>query len=393
MLSHLKKREDEIYAIKEYIDGRGGVGVWKHEKVAHIPCPITTKLRREYYGPKGRLILAEALLDGRLKYTEDLAEIIYKCLLCGACEEKDGIDVIGITEAMRADIVESGLAPNAIKDLGSSIETNCNPYGQPPDERMAWMDKLKFSVPKKADNVLFVGCTAAYRRREIAASTSAILQRAGIDFAILNDEWCCGLPLLQTGHTKLALKMVNHTVTTIKESGAKRVICLCPGCYDMIKLEYPKIIGQLPCDVIHTTELIDSLIEEGKIKLTKGIKKAVTYHDPCHLVRHINVYDPPRNILNAIPELEFIEMTLNLGYLSSKQADMCCSGYTLASVDQELAIGIATDKFTVAEESGATSLVSACPSCKTMFLFARSNAKKPIEIYDISELVAESMEL
>jgi len=220
--------------------------------------------------------------------------------------ELEALQSVAIMEAMRADCVDLGLQPEPLKKMAESIDKNHNTYGEPHANRTKWAEGL--DIPQTADMVLFVGCSIAYRRQEIAKATAKILKRAGIKSAVLPDEWCCGSILLRNGNVDLAEKMIQHNVELLKEKKVKRLVTSCAEGYMGINKDWPRFAGELPFEVMHISELLAELISGGKIKFKKPIKSKVTYHDPCHLGREMDIYDEPRSVLKAIPGIELVEM-------------------------------------------------------------------------------------
>lgn len=378
-------------------------------------CPAYEQLRFEDSSPRGRNIIAFYLLDGSLKYSKEVADCVYNCTTCASCEEIckpmsnmiaqiggsalktllprimrplgaefEPIRTVGIVEAMRADCVDLGLQPEPLKKMAEIIDKNHNPYGAPHADRLKWAEGL--DIPQIADTVLFVGCNTAYRRQEIAVATAKILKRAGIRFAVLPDEWCCGSPLLRAGNVDIAEKMVKHNVELLKENKVKSLVTSCAEGYMAMSRDWPKIAGDLPFEVSHISQLLARLISAGKIRFWKPVKAKVTYHDPCHLGRAMGIYDEPREVLKKIPGIELVEM------YPTKHAAWCCgAGGGLKESNPELSLAIGTAKIPLIKETGASILVSSCPFCKTHFRDVMEKAKERIQVKDLTELVAESM--
>lgn len=378
-------------------------------------CPTYEQLRFEDSSPRGHNIMAFYLLEGSLKYSREVADCIYNCTTCASCEEickpmgnmvaqmggtalktllprilsplgaeLEPIRSVTIMEAMRADCVDLGLQPEPLQKMAENTEQNYNPYKEPHENRTRWAEGL--DIPQTADTVLFVGCTTAYRRQEIAVATAKILKGAGVKFAVLPDEWCCGSPLLRNGNIDLAEKMITHNVNLLKEKKVKRLVTSCAEGYMGISKDWPQLAGELPFQVLHMSELLAELISGGKIKFKKPINSKVTYHDPCHLGREMDIYDEPRAVLKSIPGIELVEM------YPTRHAAWCCgAGGGVKISNPELALDIGAAKIPFIKETGATVLASACPFCKTHFIDVIERAKETIEVKDITELVAEAM--
>lgn len=363
-------------------------------------CPSWQKYRFDAYSGQGRMDIARAIIEGELDITDKVVDIAYRCPTCGACEanclrlqEHTPLQVI---EALRAKVVEAGKGPMPQhKKFAGSIEKNHNPYLEPHDERLRWMPK-GVKPAKKADIAYFVGCTSAYRVPEIAQTTVKILQNAGIDFIMLHpDEWCCGSPLIRTGQLDLAKKLIDHNIKAIKDSGAERVVTSCAGCYRALKVDYPNLSSELPFEILHMTELLSEQVRKGKIKFKEQPRETVTYHDPCHMGRHLashmpnprdRVYEFPREILRAIPKIEFVEMERN-----RTQAWCCGAGGGVKSAFPDFALWSAGERLEEAEATGATTLISSCPFCKLNLRDAIKERKSPMKMVDITEIALRAM--
>jgi heterodisulfide reductase subunit D len=408
----LKEYEQEVWICNHCSMCTGTVS---DEAGFYRTCPTFEQLRFEDSSARGHNTMAFYLLQGPLKYSEEVANCIYNCTTCASCEEickpmsnliaqiggsalkallprilrplgaeLDPVQSVAIVEAMRADCVDLGFQPEPLGKMAESTGKNYNPYGEPHVNRTKWAEGL--DIPQTADTVLFVGCTAAYRRQEIAVSTAKVLRGAGVKFAVLPDEWCCGSPLLRTGNVDTAKEMITHNVNLLKENKVKRLVTSCAEGYMGISKDWARFAGELPFEVVHISEFITELILGGKIKLRKPIKSRVTYHDPCHLGREMGIYDEPRTVLKAIPEIELVEM-----YPSEHAAWCCGAGGGVKFSNPELALDIGAAKIPLIKETGASVLASSCPFCKTHFMDVIEKAGEQIEAKDITELVAESM--
>lgn len=350
----------------------------------------------EHDFPRGKVLIARGILEGDLQYSKELAEALTMCVgcwscmqQCGAQDTSTGLPLINpgeIVETMRADCVDLGLAPRAYQYIARNIENHNNPSGEDHEDRFKWADGLDIPTGK-SDTILFVGCTPAYQRPEIAENSAKILKAAGVDFSIIENEVCCGFPAKSAGFINLAKEYAEKNVKALEDAGAKRVVFACSGCYRSMMLDYPELVGELPFELIHITEFINELLNDGKIKLKHGINEKVTYHDPCHLGRHLDLCSVPREIMKAIPELELIEM-----FPTEKNSWCCGGGGALKLAHPGTSIKIAGVRIKQAEETGANAIVSACPTCKTNITDAINKNGSKLKFYDITELVIKSME-
>jgi Fe-S oxidoreductase len=394
----------------------------KSQKYA-TACPAIDIYNYHPYSGGGRIILALLLEMGRINPSEELREIVYKCTECGncavSCKFLNSLEPLEIIMKLREKLVELGCGPMPKQqEYIEAANKVYNPYNEPHEKRLAWLPK-DIQLDPNAKILYFVGCTSSYRRQEMAIATTRILKVAGIPFNILeDDEFCCGSPILRTGDMNTFKKFLNKNLDAIESKGIDTVIFSCAGCYDTFKVDYP-LYREYNFRVLHTVEFFDELLETGKLKLKKEIPITVTYHDPCHLGRNaeryedwdgdivdlmplvsINIppkpkrtgskgiYEAPRNILKKIPGLTFVEME------RIKEYAYCCgAGAGVKSAFPEFALQTAKIRIEEAEDTGADTLVSACPFCSTNLQDGIKAYGANLKYYDISELLLISLGL
>ena len=358
-------------------------------------CPAVEELGDLALSPAKKITLLRKVPKSNLKedFIEEAKRAFYSCTVCGACSAVCGslIDTPELWERIREGLVEQGIGPyGKQKGFLTRIKSKYNPYDGDPNARLDWLPK-DVEVAKKADVGLFVGCTQSYRQQKYASLTAKLLQKLGIKFTLLgNDEWCCGSPLLRTGQTEIIQDLVKHNVDAFKERGVKRVIYTCAGCFRTSLIDWPKYY-EVPFEVIHITQFLAELVNRNYFKIYANklapLEKVVTYHDPCHLGRHIgNIYDAPRTVLNAIPKLKLVEME------RSKETARCCgAGGGVKAGIPDLASKMAIKRLKDAVSTGAPTLVTSCPFCLTNLKDALNEAKMDLDILDLTELIANQL--
>jgi len=212
----------------------------------------------------------------------------------------------------------------------------------------------------------FRGCTAREKQTDISKATEELLALAGIDYHVLEDEKCCGSVLLRTGFESEAKEQIEKNTEVLKD---EKIIVSCAGCYKTLKEDYEGL------DVIHISQLLDELIRENKLELTKT-DLDVTYHDSCHLGRHCNVFDEPRNVIEIVANL--VEMENN------RENSLCCgAGGGVKSAYPEIASQMAQSRIAQAKETNCKTLVTSCPFCKLNL------ENDEIEVLDLTEFLVK----
>jgi heterodisulfide reductase subunit D len=278
--------------------------------------------------------------------------------------------------------------------LRETVTTNYNISGDANAERLIWSQNLP-EIPEgvggkaQAEMVYFVGCVSSFypQSYKIPQSMVQILEQANVDYLALGeDEWCCGFPLIIAGMGDAATKSVRHNVEAVRKTGAKRLVAACPSCYHTWKDEYPHILEEpLGFEVLHTTELLEGLISAGKLEF-RPLEEKVTYHDPCDLGRTSGIYNAPRNVIQAIPGVAFVEMKDNHEY------SLCCGGGgDVEMADKDLSAAVADSRVAQAAETEAKYLLSACQQCTRTLAGAARREKVRVRVMDIVELVARQM--
>lgn len=223
-----------------------------------------------------------------------------------------------------------------------------------------------------SEMIYFRGCVAREKLNNIADATEKILKHAGIDYKVLENETCCGSFLLRTGFVSDAKEVMENTLKEIRE---EKIITSCAGCYKTFKKDYKEILS-VELDVVHTSQLFNDLIKDGKVE-PLFLDKTITYHDPCHLGRHLEEYDAPREILDNISNL--VEMDRN------KEKSRCCgAGGGVRAAFPEITENIAKMRIKDAEDVEAEILVTSCPFC---ILNLRSVSKNDKKVLDLSEII------
>ncbi|MDP6052658.1 MAG: (Fe-S)-binding protein [Candidatus Latescibacteria bacterium] len=318
---------------------------------------------------------------------------IWLCSTCGACPQQCPRDVRQIESgvSLRRIATEYGVFPNTakpIRGVSASLAVEGNPLNEQRKERAKWTEGLSVKPFNEEMEVLyFSGCYLSYdpRLKKVAAATASILIKAGIDFGILGtQENCCGESIRKTGDEELFKRLAKENIKNFIDNGVKKILVSSPHCYHTFKNEYPEFMVNF--EVVHITQYLSELINEGRLELNKEYGKKVTYHDPCYLGRHNGIYEEPREVLKKIPALELNEMP------ESRETSLCCGGGG-GRIWMETPKGERFSDFRIEQAVGvgAEVLATSCPYCITHFEESRLTLEdsESLVIKDITEIVAE----
>lgn len=353
-------------------------------------CPVYLVEGKESSAPRGRNAITRAVIEGRLPWSPEIEKSVFSCLGCGACTAAcfPKVKTKDLVFRDRECLVSEGLYPKIADKVAAFIATRHNISDEDNSERAEWKDLLK-GFPRealekdKAQVLFFVGCVASFfpMAQKIPANMAKILWKAGVDFKILGgEEWCCGFPLIGAGMKEKMETLMAHNVEKVLETGAESVVFTCPSCYHTWKELY-----QAPVKLYHASQMLETLVKEGKIPLTER-KIKVTYHDPCDLGRNSGVFEEPRNVLKAIPGLTLVEMANN------RMLSTCCGGGgNVEMVNPELSAKVADLKLRAIADTGAEMVVSSCQQCLRTISTRAKRTKTDLLVKDLTEIVVEAM--
>lgn len=315
---------------------------------------------------------------------------IWACTTCHACQEACPVyveHVDKIIDMRRNLVMEKASIPKTAESALRSIEDRGHPWRGTTLTRTDWTEGLDIKILAKDSDVDFlywVGCTEALeeRSKKVAQATAKLLKQAGIKFGILGaEESCCGEPARRLGNEYLFHIQAENNIKLFQQYKIKKIVTACPHCYNTIKNEYPQFGGEF--EVIHHTELIVDLLEQGRLSLTNSNGGLVTYHDPCYLGRYNDIYEPPRKVLSNIAVVKLAEMEKN------RRNGFCCGGGGGRMWLEEPDPKICTLRIEQALKTKAQIIATACPFCLQMLEegMKTTTIEKPPKVMDIAELV------
>jgi Fe-S oxidoreductase len=343
-------------------------------------------------------------------------DVLWSCTTCGACVEQCPVDiehVDAIVDMRRyKNLIESAF-PAELNGLFKNLEKNANPWGLAPRLRMDWAKDLPFDVPQvgqdvesldEVDYLFWVGCAGAYedRAKKTTRAVAELLHTAGVSFAVLGDgEACTGDSARRAGNEFLFQMLAQQNVETLTEVGATKIVVTCAHCFNTIKNEYPQLGGNY--EVLHHTQLLNRLVRDkrltpvarpgdaatsGALTGAASTGSKVTYHDPCYLGRHNQVYAPPRELLQVLPGVEYAEME------RSKEKSFCCgAGGARMWMEEKLGTRINNNRTEEALATGADRIAIGCPFCKVMLsdglnaAIQDGKATDAVEVVDVAQML------
>lgn len=370
---------DKPLSPKEVIHGLQSV-LWNDRK-------RLLKLKGKYEGGIESLVGK----DEALSY-----DAIWSCTSCGACIEHCPLSIEHIDKIValrRAMVLNEGKLPNEVNSTMKGVERQGNPWNYPRAERMDWAEGMEvpvFAEKKNAEYLLWVGCMGSYddRSTRISRATIRLLDKAGIDYAVLGEEEnCCAESYRRIGNEDLYKEMARENIEKFREYGLKKMIIMCPHGYNTFKNEYPDL-GYEFDEIIYHGDFILQLIKDGKLTPEKAAPGRYVFHDSCYLGRFNDIYDTPRELIKTVPGAQLAEMEKNLN------RSFCCgAGGGRMWMEEDLGKRINVERVEQALETDPDYLITGCTFCMNMFADAlgEKGAADSVEIKDLAEIIDEAV--
>lgn len=332
-------------------------------------------------------------------------DVLWSCTNCGACVQQCPVDiehVDHIDDMRRFQVLVESNFPAELNNIFKGLERKGNPWGMDPKGRMDWAKKLDFEVKQVGVDVedldevewlFWVGCAGAFedRAKKTTQAVAELLDMAGVTFAVLGDgETCTGDPARRAGNEIVFQQLAMQNAEVFKETKVKKVVSTCAHCFNTLKNEYAEFGVEL--EVVHHTQLLNRLVREGKLTpvapTAETETKKITYHDPCFLGRHNQVYEPPRELLSVIPGAEFTEMPRN-----SEKSFCCGAGGARMWMEETLGSRINVNRTEEAIATGADQIAVGCPFCRVMLSDgltlkqSEGAAREEVEVLDVAQML------
>jgi Fe-S oxidoreductase len=337
-------------------------------------------------------------------------DVLWSCTTCGACVEQCPVDiehVDHIVDMRRHQVMIESEFPTELGTLFRNLENKGNPWGQNQSARMDWAKGLDFEIPQLTEETLpdeveylfWIGCAGAFddKARRTVRATAELLHRAGVNYVVLGDgETCTGDPARRSGNEFLFQMLAQQNVEVLntvfegRPSGRRKIVTTCPHCFNTLGREYPQLAGHY--EVVHHTQLLNQLVRAGKLTPVPPAEgPTITYHDPCYLGRHNEVYSPPRELVSA-SGAQLTEMPRHA------ERSMCCgAGGARMWMEERIGKRINEDRVDEAIATGSSAIATGCPFCRVMLtdgLTARQSedsAGATAEVLDVAQLLLTSV--
>jgi len=321
-------------------------------------------------------------------------EVLWGCTSCGACVEACPVNiehVDRIVDLRRNKVLMEGQMPEELQNTMKNWENNSNPWGLDQNQRDAWAEGEnvpRFADKKEAEYLYYVGCAGSFneRNKKISKAVVRLLNKAGVDYAILGkEELCNGESARRAGNEFLAQSMMEANIGSLKKYKYKKIITTCPHCFNTLKNEYGDFGFEVD-EIIHHADFLNQLIKDKKLTLSdKGEVQKIVYHDSCYLGRYNDIYEAPRELLSNIEGAELVEMK------RTKSKGLCCgAGGGRMWLEENEGKRINVERSEEAVETGAGVVATACPFCQVMISDGMDDLKQPEkQVKDVAELIEE----
>jgi Fe-S oxidoreductase/FAD/FMN-containing dehydrogenase len=354
----------------------------------------------ESQSPRGKWYWLRGYMEGREEWDQFMVDTILVCTTCELCNLRCSASLPIEPSWMKL----RGLLVNEKKKMtfppfemmGAALQKEGNIWAGYRRNRASWFPKdlqEKHGPSHRAKAAYFAGCTASYVENDIALATVRLLDAAGVDFTYAGEkESCCGIPMLAAGKWDVFEETFRKNLKVMKEAEVDTVIASCPACNLMWRQVYPTWAKKLGIEygitARHYSEVLAEKIKEGKLSFpSQGKQRAVTvtWHDSCHIGRASGVYEPPREVIQAIPGVNLVEMQHN------REAGHCCGSVLTLIKDPPVAAEIGKTRLDEALEAGAEKVITLCPCCEFQFRVSADKKKIPIEVVDLAHFTASAI--
>jgi Fe-S oxidoreductase len=385
-----------------------GLGELHEQALAAVSAEVRAEVERPFIGARaGSEHSADDgyTFDGHRTTGVNLPiideDVLWSCTMCGACVNQCPVDIEHIdhiADMRRNQVMIATEFPPELNGLFKNIESKGNPWGMNAGDRNNWMTEVDFEVrvfgangeetiPEDVDYLFWVGCAGAFedRAKRTTKAVAELFNIAGVNFMVLGDgETCTGDPARRAGNEFLFQMQGMQNVEMLNEIKATKIVVTCPHCLNTLNREYPQLGGNY--EVVHHTQLLNDLVKAGRLTPVKSVNEKVTYHDPCYLGRHNNVYVPPRDLIEATGA-DKVEMERR-----GEKSFCCGAGGARMWMEEKIGTQVNKNRGDEAIATGASKIAVACPFCSVMLNDAVTSRQQEgigegIEVVDVATLL------
>lgn len=353
----------------------------------------------ESQSPRGKWYWLREYMQGKENWDQKMVDTFLVCTTCELCNLRcsAALPIESSWMKLRGQLIDKDkrMTFPPFEMMAAATRSQGDIWAGYRKDRANWfpIDLMEKHGPDhKAKSVYFAGCTASYVENDIAIGTVRLLDAAGVDFTYLGTkESCCAIPMLVSGKWDVFEQTMKRNIAEVTKIGADTVIASCPACDMMWRQVYPEWAKKLGIEyhitTKHYSEIVTEQLKNGKFKFpaNKLPKQTVTWHDSCHIGRVSGVYEPPRELIKAIPNVDFVEMNFN------REEAHCCGSVLTLIKDPPIAAEIGKDRLDEVIESGAQKVLALCPCCEFQLRVTAQKKNTPIEVIDLSAFSAKAL--
>jgi Fe-S oxidoreductase/FAD/FMN-containing dehydrogenase len=389
---------------KETVRGIPGDVAWY--AYACSQCGYCVDECDQFYGrgwesqtPRGKWYWLREYLEGREKWNQFMVDTMVACTTCEICNHRcsTSLPIEPSWMKLRGQLIheEKKMTFPPFEIMAAALHKEGDIWAGYRKDRTAWFPedmKARHGVGHQAKSVYFAGCTASYVEQDIGMASVRLLDAAGVDFTYLGEmENCCGTPMLVSGKWDIYIETIRKNIQAVKDAGADTVISSCPACDMMWRHVYPKWAKKLGIEfnitAKHYSEVIAEKIASGEFKFPTGDQEpcTVAWHDSCHMGRVSGIYEPPRRVIEAIPNVKLVEMEHN------REEALCCGSVLTLIKEPRVAADVGKVRLDEVMKTGAKKVLALCPCCEFQLRVSADKRKIPVEVVDLARFAASKL--
>lgn len=347
------------------------------------------------HSPRGKYSYLKEVVEGREKFDQAMVDTFLVCTTCEVCNTRCQLQlpVEHSWMAMRGQLIheEKRMTFPPFEMMAASLRGERNIWAAKKEKRADWMPQhIAEKIDPTSDILYFAGCTASFVNTDVAQSSVELLDAAGVKFNYMGeDEACCGIPMKVSGKWDVFEEIYEHNTSEARKRGAKTIVTSCPACGLVWKELYAQIAADrgevYEFEVKHYSELVADAIADGALEFTHEVNKKLTFHDSCHMGRAQGNYEPPREMLKAIPGVKLVEMEHN------RETGLCCGSVLTLIGETPVAPELGKMRLDEAVDAGADAMVALCPCCQVQLRDSADKKDIPMEVIDLAHVAMDGL--